>query len=111
MSCVYAYHKVNVAKLPILWTDISVGPLKLITAQGRRAAEHFETWGWHPAMNIPLLKFSKLPFALCVGTSNPLCNLYYFECVCDRFVNYFNFFRHILESFSLAFNLVPTDKM
>ena len=31
---------------------------------------------FHAAMRTPLLKFSKMPFALFVGTSKPLCNLY-----------------------------------
>ena len=37
------------------------------------AAECCETWGgimFHSAIRIPLLKFSKMPFALIVGTSN-----------------------------------------
>ena len=46
-------------------------------------AERFETWSGGggggeghlpPAIRIALLKFSKMPFELFVGTSKPLCN-------------------------------------
>ena len=52
------------------------------------AVEHFEMRGGgrgglisHSA--IPLLKFSKMLFALFIGTSKPLCNLHSVKCVCN----------------------------
>ena len=44
------------------------------------AAEHFQAWRggggaliFHSAICMPLLRFSKMPFALFFGTSKPLC--------------------------------------
>ena len=48
--------------------------------------EHFEMREggliFHSA--LPLLKFSKMPFALFIGTIKPLCNLHSVKYVCNR---------------------------
>ena len=50
----------------------------------QRTSYQFEDF--HSAMCIPLLKFSKIPLPILVGTSKPLSNFHSDQCVHNRFV-------------------------